>query len=89
LRKLFKNELSPDEAREFLIDLYNRGESGEEIAIASSIMRDYSIKLPISDDFKESKFIDIVGTGGDRSGTFNIVNYSLLLLLASIGLICG
>ncbi len=33
--KLFKNELSPNEAREFKIDLYNRGESGEEIAIAS------------------------------------------------------
>ncbi len=60
--KLFKNELSPNEAREFLIDLYNRGESGEEIAIASSIMRDHSIKLPISDDLK-SKIIDIVGNG--------------------------
>ncbi|NPA61370.1 MAG: anthranilate phosphoribosyltransferase [Epsilonproteobacteria bacterium] len=81
--KLFKNELSPDEAREFLIDLYNRGESGEEIAIASSIMRDHSIKLPISDDLK-SKIIDIVGTGGDRSGTFNI-STTVSLLLASIG----
>ncbi len=81
--KLFKNELSPNEAREFLIDLYNRGESGEEIAIASSIMRDHSIKLPISDDLK-SKIIDIVGTGGDRSGTFNI-STTVSLLLASIG----
>jgi len=81
--KLFKNNLSFDEAREFLIELYNRGESGEDIAIASEIMRKYSIKLPISEDLRE-KTMDIVGTGGDRSGTFNI-STTVSLLLASSG----
>ena len=81
--KLFKNELNFDEARGFLIELYKRGESGEDIAIASEIMRKYSIKLPISDKLRE-KTVDIVGTGGDKSGTFNI-STTVSLLLSSIG----
>ena len=81
--KLFRGELNRDEAREFLIELYRVGESGKDIAIASSIMRKYSIKLPISKEL-QNRAIDIVGTGGDKSGTFNI-STTVSLLLSSIG----
>lgn len=81
--KLFRGELDRDEAREFLIELYRVGESGKDIAIASSIMRKYSIKLPISKEL-QNRAIDIVGTGGDKSGTFNI-STTVSLLLSSIG----
>jgi len=46
--KLFKNELSESEAKEFLVELYKKGESSEDIANAASVMREYSIKLPVS-----------------------------------------
>ncbi len=83
--KLFNNELSFDSARGFLIELYKKGESSKDIAIASSVMREHSIKLPISKELQE-KAIDIVGTGGDMSGSFNI-STTVSLLLASLGLV--
>lgn len=80
--KLFKNELSEDDAKQLLIDLYNKGETYEEIAAAAKVMRDFSIKLEVSPEL-QTKIIDIVGTGGDKSGSFNISSTTSLLLSAS------
>jgi len=82
-RRLFDNNLSTDEARDFLISLYKKGESANDIALSASIMRQHSIKLPISKTL-QNKSIDIVGTGGDKSGSFNISS-TVSLLLSSIG----
>lgn len=81
--KLFNNEMSTEEARAFLVELYEKGESGSDIAAAASVMREHSIKLSLSDDLKD-KAIDVVGTGGDKSGSFNI-STTVSLLLASMG----
>jgi len=81
--KLFNNELSTEDARAFLVDLYEKGETSEDIVMAASVMREHSIKLPISDILKEEA-IDVVGTGGDKSGSFNI-STTVSLLLASLG----
>jgi anthranilate phosphoribosyltransferase len=80
---IFENALPQDEVRAFLIELYNRGETAVEIAQAVTAMRQHSIKLPISKDLQE-KAIDIVGTGGDKSFSFNISS-TVALLLASCG----
>ncbi len=82
-KRLFENEMSFDEAREFLISLYKEGESASVIAAATKVMREYSIKpnLPI---YLQERIIDIVGTGGDKSGSFNISS-TVALLLASLG----
>jgi len=81
--KLFNNEMPTEEARSFLIDLYEKGETSEDIAAAALVMREHSIKLDLPVDLKE-KAIDIVGTGGDKSGSFNI-STTVSLLLASMG----
>jgi len=81
--KLFNNEMPEQEARKFLIDLYEKGETGADIAAAASVMREHSIKLNLSPELRE-KAIDIVGTGGDKSGSFNI-STTVSLLLASMG----
>ncbi|PHS37249.1 MAG: anthranilate phosphoribosyltransferase [Sulfurovum sp.] len=81
--KLFNNEMATEEARIFLINLYEKGESGADIAAAASVMREHSIKLDLSNELRE-KAIDIVGTGGDKSGSFNI-STTVSLLLASMG----
>jgi len=81
--KLFNNEMPEEEARQFLIDLYEKGESGEDIAAAAAVMREHSVKLPLSDALRE-KAIDVVGTGGDKSGSFNI-STTVSLLLSSMG----
>lgn len=80
--KLFKNELSEDEAREFLVELYNKGESSEDIANAASVMREHSVKLPVSKELQD-ELIDVVGTGGDKSGSFNISTTVSLLISAA------
>jgi anthranilate phosphoribosyltransferase len=81
--KLFSNALSTEESRQFLIDLYNKGETFDDIADAAKVMRRHSVKLPISEILQEQA-IDVVGTGGDKSGSFNI-STTVSLLLASLG----
>ncbi|NPA87196.1 anthranilate phosphoribosyltransferase [Caminibacter pacificus] len=82
-QKLFKNEMSEEEAKKFLVELYEKGESAAEIAAAAEVMREHSIKLPVSEELRE-KLIDIVGTGGDKSNSFNISS-TTALLVSSIG----
>lgn len=82
--QLFNQKLGENEAREFLIELFNRGENHEEIAAAATVMRKYSIKLELDESIKE-KLIDNCGTGGDKSGSFNISS-TVSIVLASGGL---
>jgi anthranilate phosphoribosyltransferase len=81
--KLFNNQLSEQEAKDLLVGLYQKGESASDIAAAASVMREHSIKLELSDELR-AKAIDIVGTGGDKSGSFNI-STTVSLLLSSMG----
>ncbi|RXJ84675.1 anthranilate phosphoribosyltransferase [Arcobacter cloacae] len=80
---IFENRLSQEEIREYLLELYERGETAAEIAGAASAMRDHFIPLPIHEDLRE-KAIDIVGTGGDKSYSFNISS-TVSILLAACG----
>ena len=81
--RLFKNEMSEKDAKEFLIHLYEQGETSKQIAAAAKVMRDHSIKLHIPSEL-QSKLIDIVGTGGDKSGSFN-VSSTCSIVLSSLG----
>ena len=80
---IFENRLPEEEVREYLIELYERGETAAEIAGAASAMRDHLIPLPVHYDLKE-KLIDNCGTGGDGSNSFNI-STTVSILLASCG----
>ncbi|QDF28915.1 anthranilate phosphoribosyltransferase [Halarcobacter anaerophilus] len=78
---IFENKLPEEEVREYLIELYERGETAAEIAAAASAMRDHMIPLPLNYELK-SQAIDVVGTGGDKSYSFNISSTSSILLAA-------
>ncbi len=80
--KIFTNQISNEEAKEYLVELYKRGESAKEIAAAVDVMRNHSIKLDIDEDLRD-RLIDVVGTGGDKSGSFNISSTVSLLLSSS------
>ena len=80
---LFENKMSENEAKKFLVDLYEKGETAEEIAAGAKVMREHSVKLPVSEDL-QNKLIDNCGTGGDKSNTFNI-STTVSLILASAG----
>jgi anthranilate phosphoribosyltransferase len=80
---IFENRLPEQEVREYLIELYERGETAAEIAGAASAMRDHMIPLPVHYDLKE-KLIDNCGTGGDKSNSFN-VSTTVSIILAACG----
>ncbi|MBU0925171.1 anthranilate phosphoribosyltransferase [bacterium] len=80
---IFENRLPVEEVKEYLIELYERGETAAEIAGAASAMRDHMIPLPVHYDLKE-KLIDNCGTGGDKSNSFN-VSTTVSIVLAACG----
>ena len=81
--EIFENKLSQEEIRDYFLELYNRGETASEFAGAASSMRDFMIPLPINEELRK-KSIDIVGTGGDKSYSFNISS-TVSILMASMG----
>ena len=69
---------------EFLIALARKGETPEEIAAFAVALREKSLPLPVEANWRESlEILDIVGTGGDRLGTFNISTTSAILCAAA------
>jgi anthranilate phosphoribosyltransferase len=52
----------------FLVALKSKGETAQEVAGFAKAMREKSIKINCSDN----NVIDVCGTGGDNSGSFNI-----------------
>jgi anthranilate phosphoribosyltransferase len=81
---LFEGEMKDDEIREFLVGIkLDSTTSVNVIAAAAEVMRKYAIELPISDDIRLNS-MDIVGTGGDKIGSFNISS-TVAILVASCG----
>ena len=65
--EIMTGQASPALIASFLTALSIKGETDEEIAGAAESMR--SKALPLDSD---GDILDIVGTGGDKSGSFNI-----------------
>ncbi len=80
---IFENRLPEEEVREYLIKLYEQGETAEDIASAASAMREHLVPLNIPYTLKE-ELIDNCGTGGDKSHSFNI-STTVAILIASCG----
>ena len=69
---------------EFLTALARKGETPAEIAAFAAALRGKSVPLPLAQNWRESReILDIVGTGGDRLGTFNISTTSAILCAAA------
>ena len=69
---------------DFLVALAQKGETPEEIAAFAAALREKSLPLPLEKNWRESReIIDIVGTGGDQLGTFNISTTAAILCAAA------
>ncbi|MEA3523040.1 MAG: anthranilate phosphoribosyltransferase [Campylobacterota bacterium] len=80
--RLFNHEMSDTQMRDFLISMkLDESTSIEAIAAAASVMRSHAIGLHVNDELR-GKLIDVVGTGGDKSGSFNISSTTSILLAA-------
>ncbi|MEZ4701750.1 MAG: anthranilate phosphoribosyltransferase [Rhodothermales bacterium] len=68
MHHLMRGEAGPEQIAGFLLGLRARGESLDELAAFTRVMREYAVRVESPDP----DAIDLCGTGGDRSGTFNI-----------------
>ena len=64
---IMSGDATPAQIGAFLMSLRMRGETVTEIAAAANVMRQKALKVNAPSDA-----IDVVGTGGDGSGTLNI-----------------
>jgi anthranilate phosphoribosyltransferase len=72
---LLRGECSPEETAALLMGLRSRGEAIDELTGFTRVMREYM--LPVKAD--DPRTIDLCGTGGDGSGTFNISTAAALV----------
>lgn len=78
---IFENRKTPQEVRAYLMELYEKGETPDEIASAAAAMREHMIPLVLEESLQE-QLIDNVGTGGDKSYSFNISSTVSILMSA-------
>ena len=78
---IMRGEATPAQIGGFLIGLRMKGETVEEIAAAVMVMRKFALKVEVSG----KNLVDIVGTGGDGSHTFNISTTAAFVVAAAGG----
>jgi anthranilate phosphoribosyltransferase len=69
MRLIMAGEMSPVMMAALITGLRVKKETIGEITAAAQVMREFSTKVDVAD---KTHLVDIVGTGGDGSHTFNI-----------------
>src|SRR5437762_6326849 len=69
MRRIMSGEVSPVMIAALTVGLRVKKETIGEIAAAAQVMREFATKVEVPD---RENLVDIVGTGGDASHTFNI-----------------
>lgn len=77
MNEIMSGETTPAQMAAFLTGLRMKGETIDEITACATVMREKAVRL--EPDFP---VIDIVGTGGDEAGTFNISTTSAFVVAA-------
>jgi len=68
---------------DFLAALNNKGETPGEIAAFARALRGKAIEPPLEAEVRSREILDVVGTGGDHLGTFNISTATALVCAAA------
>ncbi|HJV60265.1 MAG TPA: anthranilate phosphoribosyltransferase [Albitalea sp.] len=80
MRRIMGGEMSPVMMAALLVGLRVKKETIGEITAAAQVMREFSTKVEVPD---RTHLVDIVGTGGDNSHTFNISTCSMFVAAAA------
>ena len=79
VRRIMSGEMSPVMMAAMLVGLRVKKETIGEITAAAQVMREFATKVEVRD---RRHLVDIVGTGGDGSHTFNISTCSMFVAAA-------
>ena len=79
MRRIMSGEMSPVMMAAMLTGLRVKKETIGEITAAAQVMREFSTKVDVAD---RRHLVDIVGTGGDGSHTFNISTCAMFVAAA-------
>jgi anthranilate phosphoribosyltransferase len=80
MRAIMTGGATPAQIAGFLVALRMKGESVPEITAAAAVMRELASGVDIAG---LENTVDIVGTGGDASGTFNVSTASMFVAAAA------
>jgi anthranilate phosphoribosyltransferase len=80
MRQIMSGEMSPVMMAALITGLRVKKETIGEITAAAQVMREFSTKVEVAD---KTHLVDIVGTGGDGSHTFNISTCSMFVAAAA------
>jgi len=80
MRSLVEGQATPSQIAAFAVALRMKGETPEEIAGLAEVMREAATRVSAGNDV-----VDVVGTGGDGAGTFNISTLSALVVASAGG----
>jgi anthranilate phosphoribosyltransferase len=80
MRQIMSGEMSPVMMAAITTGLRVKKETIGEITAAAQVMREFSTKVEVAD---KTHLLDIVGTGGDGSHTFNISTCSMFVAAAA------
>jgi anthranilate phosphoribosyltransferase len=80
MRRIMSGEMSPVMIAALTMGLRVKKETIGEIAAAAQVMREFATPVPVADC---THLVDIVGTGGDSSHTFNISTASMFVAAAA------
>jgi anthranilate phosphoribosyltransferase len=80
MRLIMSGEMSPVMMAALITGLRVKKETIGEITAAAQVMREFSTKVEVAD---KKHLVDIVGTGGDGSHTFNISTCSMFVAAAA------
>ena len=77
--QVMDGKCSQDQITRLLVGLHRKGETVAEVAGAAAAMRAHMTRIQTS----HTDVVDVVGTGGDGSGTFNISTAAALVTAAA------
>ena len=80
MSSVMAGEATPAQLGALLAALHIRGETVDEIAGCAAALRDVAVRVTLGGDA-----IDVVGTGGDRSNSFNISTVAAIVVAACGG----